>query len=123
MGKADGDDSIIFINSFFSGGGQGPPPASCYDNERPIYQEGRDGKLLLLLFRGQGQSPPPPDNFSVFFSETEQFSGGFRRDVNQIENFAAVFRRGCGGLKIPIEVGLFERADVEVTDREAGGLA
>ncbi len=50
VGKAVDDDSIIFVNSFFSGGDFKPPPASCCDNERLIYQEGRDGKLLLLLF-------------------------------------------------------------------------
>ena len=42
---------------------------------------------------------------------------------DEIEDFAAVFRRSGGGLKIPIEVGLLEWADVEVTDREAGGPA
>src|SRR6266404_140426 len=50
VGKTVDDDSIIFVNSFFSGGDFEPLPASCYDNERLIYQKWHDGKLLLLLF-------------------------------------------------------------------------
>src|SRR6267154_2759348 len=54
VGRAADDDSIIFINSFFSDGGFKPLSASCYDNERLIYQERHGGKLLLLRFGASG---------------------------------------------------------------------
>src|SRR5439155_18724263 len=51
---------------------------------------------------------PPPDNFPVFFAETEQVARRLGRVGDEFQDLFPVVRRGSGGVEIPVEVGLFD---------------